>query len=368
MLKPTFFLLVILLVASCSTPLRAPKRQAKSFKIAWSKDFSPYYISGNFPYNRKTANLDDQRVFVGEAIDQFSVFESKTGKKLWSIKEVAPIVSTPLITPTMVIYGLDNADLVARDIKNYREVYRVKLSSSVNSAPLFWDNQIFLPLEDNEIVSLNAQTGELIWTYQRPVSETTTLQKGAQPIIYRNHLILGFKDGYYASLAMKNGNVNWYKRVEKKGKFVDLDLKALYAHRKLYVGGGESGIFLMDPESGLIGKRIDTMISASPLEHPKGIILGREDGFVELMSPEGAFIKRVKLGQSGIASLNHWGDNELLVITYGGDLYTLNAETFEPSGHFALGHEDSTVLNGIAVNDSLAAVYTSRYHLYILKR
>lgn len=360
--------LLSLVLSACAYLPKAPDRDQENFTTRWSKDFSPYYRSGNSAYNRKTPLIYEDKLLVGEGLNHFSSYEIESGRKNWSIKEKSNIVASPIAINGIVIYGLANSELVARNVSDGTEKYRVKLSSSPNSKPVIIGPKIYISLEEHGIVAIDHQSGELAWTYQRPIAQETTLERGANPLVFRNQLITGFDDGYLVSLNSKDGLVTWEKRVESKGKFTDLDLKPLYAHRRLYVGGGNSGTFMIDPASGLIGKKIKATISASPIEVTEGILLGKQDGHVELLSAEGNFIRRVQLSESGISVLKKWGTNRIIAITYSGDVFTLDSTTLKPLKKMSLGHPDSTVAHDISISGDWAAIYTTRYRLYVLKK
>lgn len=367
MIKSCLLGAILFLLSSCAFMPKAPEKSTRSYQMRWSKNFSPYYLSGNLPYNRKSPLIHDGFIFTGEGKGVFSARSLENGRSIWTVTEKSDVVSTAVIANEKVIYFLNSSDMVARDYKSGKELYRTQLSSTVNAKPVVSKHRIFLPLEGYGIIALDHRNGELLWAYQRPLAQTSTLQRGSHPIIYRKSLILGFDDGYYISLKLEDGTLLWKKRIEKKGQFLDLDLAALYAHRKLYLGGGNSGVYIADPVSGLIGKRIDTVISSSPISLESGVLLGRADGYVEKISANGEFLRRVKLSRNGISSLNKWGNDQVIAVTYDGELFTLNSKTLEPIKQFSMG-VDSTIAEDIAINGDWAAVYTTNYRLYVLKK
>lgn len=361
------FILAFFLLFSCAHHIHAPKKEGDSFDIRWSKNLAPYYRSGNSAYNRKSPLIAQGLVLAGEGLNYFSAYDLETGVVKWRVKEQHQIVAGVAASDEAVVYGTEFAELVSRDLKNGKLNYRVKLSASPNARPIIVADKVVISLQDHSLVALSHKNGELIWNYQRPLAQEATLERGSHPLVYGDQLITGFDDGYIVSLGLETGVVKWERRLEKRSRFLDLDLKPLYAHRRLYVGGGSSGTYIIDPSSGLIGKRLEDNLSADPLASGKAVVLGTRDGYVKKVSPTGEFLRRVKIANNGISVLRKWGD-DIIAITYDSDVFLLDSQTLEPVQKMSLGHPDSTVAHDIAVLGDYASIYTTRYRMYTLKR
>ena len=361
------FILSTLFLLSCAHQFKAPEKEDQSFRVRWSKNLAPYYRSGNSAYNRKSPLIAHGLVLAGEGLKHFSAYDLETGVIKWKVTEEHQVVAGVAASDDAVIYGTESAELISRNLKNGDLIYKIKLSASPNSKPIIVGDKVIISLEDHSLVALNHSNGELVWNYQRPLAQEATLERGSHPLVYGDQLITGFDDGYIVSLGLNTGVVKWEKRLERRSRFLDLDLKPLYAHRRLYVGGGSSGTYILDPSSGLIGKKLSDNLGADPLASGKGILLGTRDGYIKKISPTGEFLRRVKISNNGVSILKKWGD-AIIAITYDSDLFLLDSKTLEPIQKMSLGHPDSTVAHDIAVSGDYANIYTTRYRMYTLKR
>ena len=176
----------------------------------------------------------------------------------------------------------------------------------------------------------------------------------------------GFDDGAVVALNIYNGAIAWQSQVQRSGRFLDLDLKPLYAHRKLYVGGLKKS-FIMDVKSGAILKTLKYGMSSNPVVYNDFIFFGKSSGHVEFITSTGDFNKRVQISRKPIIYAGLLSPTQILTISEGGRIRILDAQTLSLQKSVELGHPDSNIADDISVEDGHAAIMSTRYRLYVLK-
>jgi len=79
----------------------------------------------------------------------------------------------------------------------------INIAEGVWSAPLIYDERIYVTSLDHSIYAVDAIEGKEIWSF------TTQGAIVASPILYQNHLMFGSFDGDFYSLNPKTGKENW---------------------------------------------------------------------------------------------------------------------------------------------------------------
>jgi alcohol dehydrogenase (cytochrome c) len=131
--------------------------------------------------------------------------------------------------------------------------------SVVEATPIVVDGAIFLSLPPSNVVALDARTGQEIWRYDRPISESVITCCGRYNrgvAILGRRLFLNTLDAHVVALNANTGNVLWDHKMADNSDGYSMTGAPLVAGGSVVVGvaGGDLGIrgFLaaLDPVSG----------------------------------------------------------------------------------------------------------------------
>jgi alcohol dehydrogenase (cytochrome c) len=118
-------------------------------------------------------------------------------------------------------------------------VYQPSRSGGVRTVPLMIDGVMFLTGTENEVIALNARTGEPFWTYERPLPHNLSLCCGK---VNRGVAALGNRvyhatlDGRLIALDMPTGSEAWDVEVADYREGFSLTAAPLAVKDKVVVG------------------------------------------------------------------------------------------------------------------------------------
>ena len=124
---------------------------------------------------------------------------------------------------------------------------RTGSDSKFESTPLVVGDVIFVTEPPATVVALDAKTGEVIWTYARPIPVGLPLccgQMNRGLAILGDLLFLGSLDGYLIAINANTGKVKWQTRVVNPSEGYSLTGAPLVVRDSVVIGvaGGEFGI------------------------------------------------------------------------------------------------------------------------------
>jgi outer membrane protein assembly factor BamB len=111
--------------------------------------------------------------------------------------------------------------MVALDPSTGTEKWRYEGRSPMHSAPVASNGRVFAISDDNELFAFNANTGEVLWTYQGIVESARMLTSPA-PAIVDDVIIAPFSSGELVALRVQNGGVLWQDALSSTGRLTPL--------------------------------------------------------------------------------------------------------------------------------------------------
>jgi alcohol dehydrogenase (cytochrome c) len=137
------------------------------------------------------------------------------------------------------------------DTRNVRKLQPVWTFSTGmvegHQAPPFVNNGLmFVSTPGNQVLALDAKTGDLIWRYKRELPEDVVLSHPTNRgvALYEDKVFLATLDAFVVALDAKTGKVVWESKVDDYKRAYYFTLAPLIAKGKIMVGasGGEFGI------------------------------------------------------------------------------------------------------------------------------
>tara|TARA_B100000989_G_scaffold49983_2_gene32985 strand:- start:54 stop:1322 length:1269 start_codon:yes stop_codon:yes gene_type:complete len=140
-------------------------------------------------------------------------FALETGELRWETilkpNENAGIFGGGLGSGQNKIYiSLGSGELIALNIQNGDELWRVSTGRALRSAPSYADGRIFVTTLDNMTFAFSASTGISLWSHNGMIANAALLG-AASPAIDNNKVILAYSSGELYALQTNNGRIFW---------------------------------------------------------------------------------------------------------------------------------------------------------------
>ena len=151
-------------------------------KINWQVSFGIRWPAA-YPDSRCTPTLEGNKVYVQSGTGRMSCFDATTGKLIWSVEvdkifkcfyDVYGAAEAPLIIDNKVISSPMGtvSGVVALDKNTGKEIWQSKPIYGRRSfaSPILYKYKNFkyiLTQSNEQLVAVNADNGEIMWTYQR---------------------------------------------------------------------------------------------------------------------------------------------------------------------------------------------------------
>ncbi len=201
----------------------------------------------------------------------------------------------------------------------------------IATAPTLQDGVVYIADVDDTVVALNAETGEVLWRYSRPVDPTRTsdltLFGAPRPTVAGDLILAGFSDGNLVALRQKDGQVTWERRIGE-GRYPDLIGTPLVVENTAYIGGFSEPLVALDMETQNIRWRLEEVGSATiPTPHEGLLYHGGTDGRLRAISQrEGEVIWTWDSHTTGALTRPQVTEAGLLVGSSDGTLYLVDAD------------------------------------------
>lgn len=109
----------------------------------------------------------------------------------------------------------------ALDLATGAVKWRKEMRVPLHSAPTVSGGRLFAVSDDNEMIAMNAATGDVIWTYQGIV-ETARMLTAPAPAVVGEVVIAPFASGELIAMRVQNGSVLWQDALSSGGRLTPL--------------------------------------------------------------------------------------------------------------------------------------------------
>ena len=147
-------------------------------------------------------------------------FALKTGESRWETNlkpdENAGVFGGGMGSGQNKIFiSLGSGELIALNIQNGEELWRVSTRRALRSAPSYADGRIFVTTLDNMTLAFSASTGLSLWSHNGMIANAALLG-AASPAIKNNKVILAYSSGELYALQTNNGRIFWGDNLSAK--------------------------------------------------------------------------------------------------------------------------------------------------------
>lgn len=363
-------LLVLLMVVSCSQikklPFEKMKREQSHFVVRWSKNLDPVHNSGNLPVGTASPFIYEDILYQGNLSGEMVAYDLDRGTEIWKKSEGIPINSKASIYRENIVYGTMSGRIYSRHYLTGKLNFAIDLGEPLESELVVSQGRMYAHLRNHKIVAMDASTGKIFWGYRRSVPFTTTLQRVAKVLPYKNKLIVGFADGYIVALTREEGVIAWEQKITDGVKFVDVDTDPIYFNGFIVASSSVGKMRFINPDNGLIIKTVDLTAAHAPIKMNNELIVGTVYGEVARVNKDGKIIIKRKISKAGISSIVPW-EGGLAVASMSGQVIQLDSKNLSSVEEFHLGSDQSAVFGFLQQSTDYLAIYSSRNRLYVFK-
>jgi len=142
-------------------------------------------------------------VVFGNQQGRVSALSLKNGKQKWVFNTGGAIYSSPAATRNKIVFGSTDGYVYCLNEKG-KEVWKLKTGAAVLGCPLIENNIVYIGGSDHNFRAIELETGKEIWSFDGlngPVVST--------PVINKGDIIFGAWDTYLYSLNKSTGKLNW---------------------------------------------------------------------------------------------------------------------------------------------------------------
>lgn len=279
--------LVVMLAATCllpgcyaTTPAKTasfkakPLSKAPVLKFDWRKRVRPKvhwaYKTREYSDPVYVDSRDD--LIVANALGEVTRMRAGNGKVIWRKKllgldkEPMPVHANMVVTKDMVYVGTLNGTVHALKLSDGSSVWQYRAEDAVESTLVFSEGRLLFTDSREILYALDAETGKLLWRYQRPTPEFFTIKGGGVPVVDDGSVFCGFADGTLAALELDTGNLLWTVNLAgNETEFTDVDLAVILDGKQLYANSYAGGLYAINPVDGSVKWRAPVTFVSSKL-------------------------------------------------------------------------------------------------------
>lgn len=294
------------------------------------------------------------RVIVGTGEGIIYALHVADGSVIWRRSYRAPMVSEAIVFEVpegrpsanktgavgreLAALGASDGKLLAIDVLTGALVWKVDLDFEVTAAPTVADGKLIVTSETNQVVALDARTGQILWSQARPTRLALTMQGHARPAVAHNKVFCAFSDGFAMAMSLDTGEIAWARPLSlRSGSFIDADASPIVVDNTVFVASLTDGVYALTADGGetLWHHEVPDVVS---LVHTGHVLFAADtSGQIYLLDPErGTQRNKVRLDARPAGALVDLGDAVALTAGPLG-LVLLAPNTGKPMGTQSLG-------------------------------
>ncbi len=153
-------------------------------------------------------------VYTMDAEGNVRAFDSQTGDRLWDMETAPPDSDDPAIGGGLAVDGptlyatTGFGEVHALDSKSGATKWMRPLQKPLRAAPTVADNRVYVVSIDNELIALDASSGDVLWRHSG-IAESAALMGAASPAVDGDMVVAAYNSGELYALRVQNGRALW---------------------------------------------------------------------------------------------------------------------------------------------------------------
>ena len=271
-----------------------------------------YKASERMGIGESSPAVGDGRVFIGDLAGVLHAVDAATGEALWTYATQGEIKSSPVLVGDRVLVGSYDGYLYGLDAASGELAWQVETQNYVHATPAVIDgvayfggcDEVFhgvrvsdgekvvsLPAGaytaassavrdgrayfgtfDNEVISLDLSTHEILWRYEHPERHFPFYSSALN---VDGTVVIGGRDRMVHAIDDATGEARWTFMTRAR-----VDSSPAAAGDRVYIGSGDGRFYVLDLATGDKLWEFDTgaPLSASPAIAEGKVVIGSQDG------------------------------------------------------------------------------------------
>ncbi|WP_215223232.1 outer membrane protein assembly factor BamB family protein [Echinicola shivajiensis] len=151
-----------------------------------------------------TPLVTDDLVVYGNSLGKVEALSRVTGELKWSFQTGGGIFSSPSIHKKQLVFGSGDGFVYALSLKNGKVIWKTKTGASVLGSPAIENGVVYIGGSDGQFRALNAKDGKEIWAYEGLGGPVVS-----KALVYNGKVYFGAWDKYFYALDQKDGGLSW---------------------------------------------------------------------------------------------------------------------------------------------------------------
>lgn len=232
----------------------AHPHRAGLLHVRWQADIHPAKLFAPHGEECASGTLAGEHSFViGSRAAEIVGLDPDTGHLLWGTKVSGGVDGQARYDrgSGLVLVGADDGALYAVDPTSGKIAWTHVMKGSVDQPPALGADTTYVASTADRLVALETKTGKVRWQYERDTPDGFTLHGYAAPRLAENRVLMGFADGFLASLDATTGEVAWAKSLASASEqFVDVDTTPMIVGDAVFAASYSGGFYALDLRDG----------------------------------------------------------------------------------------------------------------------
>ena len=258
------FILIFLILTACSHNPEPSGKALYDLKPHWMKNTYKEDIHSDSKVPHLMQPLVDQNfIFQGNGRDGLVAYDKNTGRDLWRKDIEGGVQGATLHNNYLYIAGGDGF-IYSLNATTGEAIWSYNLKIEILHSPTLHNGVLYILTSNNTVYALTAENGELKWAYTRKgTSLPLNIYGNSPPLIYKNNILLGLSDGFLVCITQDTGTLVWEKSLSQYGRFKNLFITL--NENTVYASSYEQDIYALDANSGRIFWTIEKMGGSAPV-------------------------------------------------------------------------------------------------------
>lgn len=205
-------------------------------------------------------------VIVGSADDGIAALYRKNGRRKWFFPVKHGVeASGAIYLNQRVVFGAKDGFIYSLDANTGKLVWKFFAKAEVLSDVLVHDGAVYVLSGANVLYKIDADTGKQKWVYSRVQRNRFSVRGGSKALAYGSALYVGFSDGFFVSLKLSDGSLNWERKLGSGGRLQDVDMSPVRRGNLVYVSSYDGALYALGINDGSIRWRLDQGGYSKPL-------------------------------------------------------------------------------------------------------
>jgi outer membrane protein assembly factor BamB len=283
-------------------------------------------VERDFPSGEHSTPLVlGEALIVASSVREVFAMTWEGEELIWKVSTKGRVFASPAYDESRIFVADDEGVLLALDLEG-NELWRFENKYPFLVSPIAEDGHVYALNAKQDLVCLDAASGEARWGYGSEIAAEGTIWRGASLALGDGNVFVGLADGRVVALDAKVGALQWKTKISEKAEFADVLVGPAYEEGAVYAGSRQ-GLSALNPLDG-------SVIWFKPYAAVGGLAIGEarlyfgtaDGGMAAVDKTNGALVWTTAL-DGGVAAAPVLAGGEVIVGATRGGLTALDAES-----------------------------------------